>query len=64
MLTRKDVIITTWPDQDDNDHVLIITIDMDSQMDERSGRAFVLDPSRNHEALDLDLSCGWTVAVI
>jgi hypothetical protein len=40
LLMRKQVIINSRLNHDDTDHVLIITIDVDSQTDERSGRAF------------------------
>jgi hypothetical protein len=60
LLTGKEVIVTIWPNRCDNDHVLIMTIDVDSQADERSGRALFVDSSKNHAAVDLHLS----VAVI
>jgi hypothetical protein len=56
--------VTIWPNRDDSDHVLVITIEVDSRMGDRSGRAFCFDPSKNHEALDLYLSCSWTADVI
>jgi hypothetical protein len=61
---RREVIITFWPNRDDNNHVLIITTGVELQTNERSGQAFLFDPSKNHEALDPYLSCSWTVAVI
>jgi hypothetical protein len=50
ILLRKEVIVTIWPNRDDNDHVLITTIDVDSQTGERSGRAFslILQKSMKH----------------
>jgi hypothetical protein len=39
---RKEVIIVIWPNRGNNDHDLIIAIDVDSQTDERSGRALFL----------------------
>jgi hypothetical protein len=64
LLTRKKIIIILWPNRDDDNHILIIAIDMDSQMDERSGRTLFFDPSTNGEVLDLSLFCSLTVAVI
>jgi hypothetical protein len=64
LLMRKEIIINIWPNRDNNDHILIITIDVDSQADERSASAFLFDPSKNHEALDLYLSRSWTVVLI
>jgi hypothetical protein len=57
LFTRKEIIITLWPNRNDNDRVSIFTIDVDLQADERSERAFVCDPSKNHEALVLYLPC-------
>jgi hypothetical protein len=43
---RKGVIITIWLSRDINNHGLISMIDVDSQTDEQSGRAFFFDPSK------------------
>jgi hypothetical protein len=64
LFTRQEISITIWPNRNGNDHVFIITKDVDSQMDERSGRTFLFDPSTKYEAPDPYLSCSWTVAVI
>jgi hypothetical protein len=45
-LMIKEIIIIIRPNRDDNNHALIIAIDVDSQTDERSGRAFALIPRK------------------
>jgi hypothetical protein len=57
-------IIFIWSNHGDNDYVLIIVIDVNSQTGKRSRQALLFDSSEKPEALDLHLRCGWTVAAI
>jgi hypothetical protein len=64
LLTGKEVIMDIRQNRDDNNHVSIIAIGVDSQTDEWSGRPSFFDLTKNPEALDLYLWYSWTVAVI
>jgi hypothetical protein len=47
--TRKEIIITISPNRDDNNHGLIITMDVDSQRT-NDHNGFFFDRLKNHEA--------------
>jgi hypothetical protein len=52
ILTRKEIIITIWPNRDANDHRLIITRDAGSpKLNDQDDLFF--DRSDNYGALDL-----------
>jgi hypothetical protein len=42
-INEKKVIITIWPNCDDNNHVLIITIDVDSRGDGQEDLLLILE---------------------